>query len=216
MKHPKFEETLKRFGEAFLPHDIVLASASVHRRELLRNAGLDVAAEPSGLDERVVEAPLKGSGASPEEIAEILAEAKATDVSARMPGKLVIGADQVLSLGDEVLHKPADMEEARRQLLKLSGRTHQLSTAVCLAEGGAATWRHLARASITVRTLSPVFVGRYLAAVGDRALGSVGCYQIEREGVQLVEGIEGDFFAIVGLPVLPLLAELRRRGAIDG
>lgn len=194
---------------------IVLASASVHRRDLLRNAGIDVAVAPSGLDERALEAPLQSSGTAPDEVAEILAEAKAVEVSERHPGDLVIGADQTLSLGDQVLHKPASMEEARRQLLAMSGRTHQLSTAVCIAERGAVTWRHLARASITLRRLSPATVGRYLALVGDRALGSVGCYQIEREGVQLMERIEGDFFAIVGLPLLPLLAELRRRGALD-
>jgi septum formation protein len=195
---------------------IVLASGSVHRRELLENAGIGFDVEASELDERAIEAPLLDTGVSPEDIAAILAEAKAVDVSTRHPGKIVIGADQTLSLGDEVLHKPADMEAARRTLLKLSGRTHNLNSAVVLVEDGAVTWRHVATASITLRDLDPGFIGRYLARAGQKALTSVGAYQIEKEGIQLMERIEGDFFTIVGLPLLPLLRELRQRGEIDG
>lgn len=195
---------------------IVLASGSVHRRELLRNAGIDFTVEASDLDERAIEAPLQESGVSPEDVAAILAEAKATDVSTRHPGAIVIGADQTLSLGDEVLHKPASMEDARRTLLKLSGRTHHLNSAVVLVEDGVVTWRHVATAAITMRTLDPGFIGRYLAHAGQKALTSVGAYQIEREGIQLMESIEGDYFTIIGLPLLPLLKQLRERGEIDG
>ncbi|MBB4005101.1 Maf-like protein [Aurantimonas endophytica] len=195
---------------------IVLASSSVHRRELLKNAGIDFTVEASDLDERAIEAPLLESGVSPEDIAGILAEAKATDVSTRHQGTIVIGADQTLSLGDEVLHKPATMEDARRTLLKLSGRTHHLNSAVVLVEDGAVTWRHVATAAITLRDLDPGFIGRYLAHAGQKALTSVGAYQIEKEGIQLMDSIEGDFFTIIGLPLLPLLKELRRRGEIDG
>ncbi|HEX2018059.1 MAG TPA: Maf-like protein [Aurantimonas sp.] len=195
---------------------IVLASGSVHRRELLQNAGIGFEIEASELDERAIEAPLLGTGVSPEDIAAILAEAKAIDVSTRHPGKIVIGADQTLSLGDEVMHKPADMEAARRTLLKLSGRTHNLNSAVVLVEDGAVTWRHVATASLTLRDLDPGFIGRYLARAGEKALTSVGAYQIEKEGIQLMERIDGDFFTIVGLPLLPLLRELRQRGEIDG
>jgi septum formation protein len=195
---------------------IVLASGSVHRRELLQNAGIGFEIEASELDERAIEAPLLGTGVSPEDIAAILAEAKAIDVSTRHPGKIVIGADQTLSLGDEVMHKPADMEAARRTLLKLSGRTHNLNGAVVLVEDGAVTWRHVATASLTLRDLDPGFIGRYLARAGEKALTSVGAYQIEKEGIQLMERIDGDFFTIVGLPLLPLLRELRQRGEIDG
>lgn len=195
---------------------IVLASSSVHRRELLKNAGVDFTVEASDLDERAIEAPLLDSGVSPEDIAGILAEAKATDVSTRHKGAIVIGADQTLSLGDEVLHKPATMEDARRTLLKLSGRTHHLNSAVVLVEDGAVTWRHVATASITLRDLDPGFIGRYLAHAGQKALTSVGAYQIEKEGIQLMDSIEGDFFTIIGLPLLPLVKELRRRGEIDG
>lgn len=195
---------------------IVLASGSVHRKELLKNAGIDFTVEPCDLDERAIEAPLVESGVGPDDVAAVLAEAKATDVSERHPGQIVIGADQTLSLGDEVFHKPANMEEARKSLLKLSGRTHRLNSAVVLVEKGVVTWRHVATAEITLRPLDPGFIGRYLAAAGQKALTSVGGYQIEKDGIQLIEKIEGDYFTIIGLPVLPLLAELRRRGEIDG
>ena len=195
---------------------IVLASSSVHRRELLKNAGIDFTVEASDLDERAIEAPLRDTGVSPADIAAILAEAKATDVSSRHPGKIVIGADQTLSLGDAVLHKPVDMEAARRTLLALSGRTHHLNSAVVLVEDGVVTWRHVDSASITMRDLDPGFIGRYLARAGQKALSSVGAYQIEKQGIQLMESIEGDFFTIIGLPLLPLLKELRQRGEIDG
>jgi len=195
---------------------IVLASGSIHRRELLKNAGVDFTVEPSELDERAIEAPLLDSGVGPEDVAAILAEAKAGDISERHPGEIVIGADQTLSLDDTVFHKPANMEEARRTLLTLSGRTHSLNSAVVLVENGAVTWRHVATAQITMRELDPGFIGRYLAAAGQKALTSVGAYQIEGIGIQLIEKVEGDFFTIVGLPLLPLLKELRARGEIDG
>jgi len=128
----------------------------------------------------------------------------------------VIGSDQTLSVGDELLNKVADMEAARRQLLRLSGRMHQLSSAVVLAGQGEAIWRHTSVAHMAMRKLDPAAIGRYLSDVGDVALGSVGCYQIEGRGIRLFEKIEGDFFTIVGLPLLPLLAALRDKGAIDG
>ena len=195
---------------------LILASASPFRRKMLEDAGLAVEAVPAKTDERAVEAAVEGSGVTPRELAAILAEAKAIEVSERMPGRLVIGADQTLSLGDEVLHKPADMEEARRRLLKLSGRTHELNSAVVLARDGAVVWRHVGIARLTMRALDPAFIGRHLSRVGAKALSSVGAYQIEGEGIQLFEAVEGDHFTIVGLPLLPLLAELRALGAIDG
>ncbi|MEF2071303.1 Maf-like protein [Consotaella aegiceratis] len=195
---------------------IVLASGSVHRREILKSAGIDFTVDPSDLDERAIEAPLLDSAAGPDDVAAVLAEAKAMNVAERHPEEFVIGADQTLSLGDETLHKPETMEEARRTLLKLSGRTHQLNTAVVLVENGIVVWRQVFVASVTMRKLDPGFIGRYLARVGEKALTTVGAYQIEGLGAQLMEEIEGDFFTIVGLPLLPLLAELRARGEIDG
>ncbi len=195
---------------------IILASSSPFRKAMLANAGVDVEAVPAEVDERALEAPLKGSGTSPEDVAAILAEAKALEVSERRPGALVLGADQTLSLGDEILHKPADMEDARRRLLALSGKTHQLNSAAVLARDGQVLWRHVGIASLTMRKLDPAFIGRHLARVGQKALKSVGAYQIEGEGIQLFEKIEGDYFTVVGLPLLPVLAELRKLGAIDG
>jgi septum formation protein len=177
---------------------------------------VDLEAVPSEIDERAVEAPLQDSGVSPEDVAVILAEAKALEVSERRPGALVLGCDQTLSLGDEVFHKPADMEGARRHLLALSGKTHQLNSAAVLVRNGEVLWRHVGIANLTMRKLEPAFIGRHLARVGDKALSSVGAYQIEGEGIQLFEKVEGDYFTIVGLPLLPLLSELRRLGAIDG
>lgn len=195
---------------------LVLASGSPFRKAMLVSAGVDVEAVPAEIDERAVEAPLQDSGVSPEDVAVILAEAKALDVSERRPGALVLGCDQTLSLGDEVFHKPADMEGARRHLLALSGKTHQLNSAAVLVRNGEVLWRHVGIANLTMRKLEPAFIGRHLARVGDKALASVGAYQIEGEGIQLFEKVEGDHFTIVGLPLLPLLSELRRLGAIDG
>ncbi|ESX80300.1 Maf-like protein [Mesorhizobium sp. M0027] len=195
---------------------IILASGSPFRKALLVNAGVVVEAVPASVDERALEAPLQNSGVSPEDVALVLAEAKATEVSERKPGALVLGCDQTLSLGDELFHKPADMEGARRHLLALSGKTHQLNSAVVLARDGQVLWRHVGIASLTMRKLDPAFIGRHLARVGAKALSSVGAYQIEGEGIQLFEKIEGDYFTIVGLPLLPVLAKLRELGAIDG
>ncbi|RWC23048.1 Maf-like protein [Mesorhizobium sp.] len=195
---------------------LILASGSPFRKAMLVNAGVDVEAVPAEVDERALEAPLQDSGISPEDVALVLAEAKASDVSERRPGALVLGCDQTLSLGDEVFHKPADVEGARRHLLALSGKTHQLNSAAVLVRDGKVLWRHVGIASMTMRKLDPAFIGRHLARVGAKALSSVGAYQIEGEGIQLFDKIEGDHFTIVGLPLLPLLAELRTLGAIDG
>lgn len=195
---------------------LILASGSPFRKAMLEHAGVAVDAIPADLDERALEAPLAESGATPEEVALVLAEAKAVAVSEAHPGRLVLGCDQTLSLGDEVFHKPADMEGARRHLLKLSGQTHQLNSAVVLVRDGETIWRHVAVASLTMRQLAPAFIGRHLARVGRKALSSVGAYQIEGEGIQLFEKVEGDHFTIVGLPLLPVLKELRELGAIDG
>lgn len=195
---------------------LILASGSPFRKAMLVNAGLDIEAVPADVDERALEAPLQDSGVSPEDVALVLAEAKAVEVSERNPSVLVLGCDQTLSLGDEVFHKPADMEGARRHLLALSGKTHQLNSAAVLVRDGDVLWRHVGIANLTMRHLDPAFIGRHLARVGKKALASVGAYQVEGEGIQLFEKIEGDYFTIVGLPLLAVLAELRSLGAIDG
>ena len=196
--------------------DIILASTSPFRKTLLQNAGVRFTTESADVDERAVEEAAGGSGISPDDMATILAEAKANEVAARHPHSLVIGADQTLSLGDELLHKPADMEAARRRLLALSGRRHELNSAVVIARGDDVLWRHVSIARMTMRELTPEYVGRHLADAGDAVLKSVGAYQLEGIGVQLFDKIEGDYFTILGLPLLPLLEELRRLDAIDG
>jgi septum formation protein len=195
---------------------LILASGSPFRRAMLENAGVAVEIMRPAVDERAVEAPLANSGASAEDVAQVLAEAKALDVSERHPDAIVIGADQTLSLGDRIFHKPENMEGARRHLLAMSGKTHHLNSAVVIAQRGETVWRHVSVASLTMRELSPAFIGRYLAAIGNKALQSVGAYQIEGEGIQLFDRIEGDHFTIVGLPLLPLLGQLRQMGALDG
>ena len=195
---------------------IVLASGSRFRKAMLETAGVDIDVAPAKIDERAVEKTLEGTGASPEDVAQVLAEAKALEVSERHPGRLVLGCDQTLSLDDELFHKPRDMEGARAHLLRLSGRTHQLNSAAVLARNGETLWRHVGIARLTMRKLEPAFIGRHLARVGPMALNSVGAYQIEGEGIQLFDKVEGDHFTIVGLPLLPLLKELRDLGAIDG
>jgi septum formation protein len=195
---------------------IILASGSPFRRRMLEDAGIAFTVERPSIDERAVEEAVADTGLRPDDLAQILAEAKAVDVSQNHPGAYVIGCDQTLSLGEELLHKPANMEEARRRLLKLSGRTHQLNSAVVIAQDGETIWRHVQVASMTMRDLDPAFVGRHLSAVGEAALSSVGAYQVEGKGIQLFDRVEGDHFTIVGLPLLPLLAKLRELGAIDG
>lgn len=194
---------------------LVLASSSPFRKKMLSDAGLKFETIPARLDERAVEAPLREAEMSPADIAEVLALAKAEEVSTRNPAAMVIGCDQVLALDGEILHKPEDMEAARRRLLLLSGKTHELQSAVVLVREGAMQWSHVEQTRITFRELSPRFIGRYLASVGEKALGSVGAYQIEAEGIQLVSRISGDFFSTIGLPLIPLLNELRNHGLLE-
>lgn len=194
---------------------LILASASPFRRQLMQNAGLAFSHEAARIDERAIEAPLEAAGRSPDEVAVALAIAKATDVSSRHPGALVIGSDQTLSLGSRVYHKPRDMAEAAEHLKSFSGRTHRLNSAVCLVRDGHLLWHHVAHAELGVRVLTDDFIARHLSRVGERALTSVGAYQLEGEGIQLFSGIQGDYFTILGLPMLPLLNKLRELGEID-
>ena len=148
-------------------------------------------------------------------IAEVLAQAKALEVSERFSGVHVIGCDQTLTLDGQILHKPEDMEAARRRLLELSGKTHQLNSAVSIALNNEVIWSYVVVSHITFEKLDPGFVGRHLALVGDQVLSSVGAYQIEGPGIQLMEKIDGDYFSIIGLPLLPLLKQLRNLDLLD-
>ena len=198
-----------------MPHPIILASRSPFRQMLLRNAGLTFEAIAAAIDERAIEDSLSADRLSPAEVALALAEAKALDVASARPEALVIGSDQTLSLGERVFHKPADLSDAREHLRAMSGRTHELNSAVVLVQNGVIAWRHVSTARLTMRLLSDDFIGRYLDRVGESVLASVGAYQLEGEGIQLFEHIEGDYFTILGLPMLPLLAQLRSMDMID-
>lgn len=193
----------------------ILASKSPSRAALLEDAGLVFSTQASHVDERSVEQPLVEAAAAPEDVATVLAIAKAADVSNKNADALVLGGDQVLSLDGELIHKSPDMDDARRKLLRLQGKTHQLSSALALVLNGEVVWSHVGVAHMTMRPLSPPQIGRYLAACGDEILGSVGCYQIERRGIQLFHKIDGDHYTIIGMPLLPLLAQLRVMGEVE-
>jgi septum formation protein len=191
---------------------LILASTSSTRIALLKNAGIAFEARSPGVDERTLEGPLLAAGATPPEIALALARAKALALDA--PGQFVLGADQVLDLEGERFIKPVDRSAAAAQIAALSGRTHHLRTAIALALDGAIVFEHVSTASLTMRPLSPDAIERYLDEAGESALWSVGAYLLEGVGIQLFSAIEGDYFSILGLPLLPLLAELRQRGLL--
>lgn len=198
---------------------LILASASAVRAKLLADAGLRFEAVDSRVDEDAIKAGFaqsdKGHGDPENEtdaLALKLAEAKALAVSATNRQALVIGADQILSCEGKRYDKPKSMKEARANLLAFRGRPHILHSGVVLVAAGAAVWNLTARATLTMREFSEDFLDAYLEEAGERVMKSIGCYQLEGPGVQLFEKIEGDYFSILGLPLLPLLDELRRHG----
>jgi septum formation protein len=193
---------------------LVLASGSSTRAGLLRRAGVPFLQEPATVDEAATKARLKAAGADAGAAALELARLKAVSVSARCPGALVLGADQLLECEGEWLDKPATRERAKAQLLRLAGRSHRLETAAMLVRDGTELWSHLERPELRLRPLMPELVEAYLDAAGEGVLQSVGAYQIEGHGAQLVEQLTGDVFAVLGLPLLPLLAALRREGVL--
>jgi len=196
---------------------IVLASGSSSRRTLLAAAGVVFETRPAEVDEEAIRQALRVNvpDSTPAQVADVLARAKAEAVSGVLPEDLIIGADQILALDGAIFSKPADMDAARRTLIALSGRTHQLHSAVVLAQGSKTVWSFTDTAHLTMRALTSAQIGRYLAEAGSRVLSSVGAYQLESLGIQLFERIEGDYFTILGMPMLPLLAALRDRRAIE-
>ncbi|MCB1475349.1 MAG: septum formation protein Maf [Rhodobiaceae bacterium] len=196
---------------------IILASTSPTRRRLLADAGLAFEAMAPGVDEEaVVElARREGSALEPADTADILARLKAEAVSSAHPDAIVIGCDQTLDLDGELLTKAPDMDALRRKLLRLRGRRHMLHAAVACAKGGETIWEQRDSAALTMREFTPEFLGHYLAGEGDDLLGSVGGYRLEGAGVQLFNSIEGSYFTILGLPLLPLLAWLRTQEYLE-
>ena len=195
---------------------MILASGSAARRRLMQQAGLAFDVVPSTIDESAVRAALlvEDGAVDSEDLAEILARAKAEDVAANRVGTVVVGGDQVLEIDGEILEKPGDVEAVRDQLLRLRGRTHALYSAVAVTSGDDEMWTHVDVARVTLREFSMKALGGYLAASGEQAVGSVGGYQLEGPGLQLIARVEGDYFTVLGLPMLALLDELRRRGVV--
>lgn len=193
---------------------VVLASASASRRVLLENAGVPVTVDAAAVDEEEVKASLRAAGAAAGDVAEALAELKAQRVTARHQGALVIGADQVLESEGQWFDKPPDLDHAAAHLQALSGRTHRLVACVCVVRDGRRLWHHIDSAELTMRPLTERFIADYLAAVGEDALGSVGAYRLEGLGVQLFSRVGGDYFTVLGLPLLPLLDFLRNQQVV--
>ncbi|HUO22834.1 MAG TPA: Maf family protein [Caulobacteraceae bacterium] len=193
---------------------VTLASQSATRAEVLRAAGVSFEIASSGLDEGAVKASLQAEGVGARDIADALAEGKALKVSRRRPG-LVIGADQTLELDGTLFDKAETTEEARAKLKALRGKTHVLHSALVIARDGVPVWRTLSSPRLTMRPFTDAFLDSYLQRNGAAVLSSVGCYQIEGEGAQLFSAVEGDHFAILGLPLMALLDYLRLQGVLD-
>jgi len=193
---------------------LVLASRSVVRRSLLEAAGIPTEAWAVNLDERAIEA--RASDLGPSQVANLLAEKKASAAAAQWPGRIVLGADQTLALSARRFNKPCDRASARDQLRTLAGHSHELHSAVVIASDQQVLFGCVESARLTMRDMSDQFIETYLDAVGPQALTSVGSYQLEGLGVHLFERIEGDHFTILGLPLLPLLTFLRRMGFLAG
>ncbi len=193
---------------------VILASASISRCALLRDAGIAIERDPASVDEDDVKRSFRNQNGSAAQVAEALAELKAQVVSQRYEGALVIGADQMLQCGGVWFDKPVDRDHARGHLIALRGKTHELLSAVCVIRDGECLWRHLESARLTMRPFSDAFLDEYLAAAGESVCASVGAYRLENHGAQLFSRIEGDYFTILGLPLLPLLGFLVNHGVV--
>ena len=194
---------------------LVLASASRARAAMLESAGLAFESRPAPVDEESLRAALFAEGVAQADAATALAELKARHVAERLAGDvIVIGADQLLELDGQWLEKAADVATARERLQALAGRSHRVASAVVAYRGGSRVWHHSAAAEVTMRPLSAACIEGYLGAAGDAALRSVGTYELEGVGVQLISAVRGDHFTVLGLPLLPLLQFLRDQGVL--
>ena len=193
---------------------LILASASPIRKKLLAAAGLKVRVEPPLVDEEAIKRIFEVNRGAAPDCALALAEAKAQEVAGHHQHVLVVGADQILVCGGMWFNKPADLGDARAQLQALRGRTHELFTAVCVVRKAARIWHTVSSAKLTMRHFSDAFLDAYLCSEQAAALGSIGGYRLEERGIQLFAEIQGDYFAILGLPLLELLSFLRVCGAL--
>ena len=192
---------------------LVLASKSAARRAVLEGAGVAFEAVVAGVDEDTIKAAMLAEGASPRDVADALAEVKAVKVSRARPD-FVVGADQTLEFEGALYDKASTLDEARERLRLMRGKPHRLHSAVVVAKDGQPIWRTLDSATLTMRDFSDEFLEIYLETEGEAALGSVGCYRLEGPGAQLFSSVDGDYFAILGLPLLGLLDLLRRHGVV--
>ena len=197
-----------------LREPLVLASASVTRARILADAGLSFVVDPAAVDEGEIRASFRAEGQEADACATALAESKARRVSVRHAGALVLGADQILECAGRWFDKPADLMTAREHLRALRGQRHTLVSAAAIVRGGSVLWHTSDRAHLTMRGFSNTFLDGYVGAAGAGLLDSVGAYRLEGLGAQLFERVEGDFFTILGLPLLPLLGFLRGHGAL--
>ena len=193
---------------------LTLASQSAARAQLLGNAGAPFTTASGGVDEDALKAGLLAEGVGPRDIADALAEAKAVKVSTKRPG-LVIGADQTLDLDGALYDKAKTTAEARERLRTLRGKTHKLHSAVVVAQDGVPIWREVSTATLSMRPFTDDFLENYLRQQGSSVLSSVGCYMLEGEGLQLFDRVDGDYFTILGLPMMGLLDLLRRHGVLE-
>lgn len=193
---------------------LVLASASPSRRAMLEAAGLACLVDPPAVDEDSIKQAMRADGAGPADVAEALAEMKAKQVSRRHPNAMVIGADQMLECGTIWFDKPADRDHARGHLQALRGKSHRLIASVVVVQNEARQWHFNGSVTMTMRPFSDGFLGDYLDRAGDKVLTSVGAYQLEGLGAQLFNKVDGDYFTVLGLPLLPLLDYLRTRGVL--
>ena len=190
---------------------LLLASQSQIRLTLLQNAGLTVTAHPARIDEEAIRASLQSDNAKPRDVADTLAELKARKLAQRHPDALVLGCDQVLALNDQIYAKPSTLQEARTHLTQLRNQTHHLHSALVLYHRAEPIWRHIGTAKLTMHNFSDTYLDAYLQRGWPEISHSVGGYQLESEGIRLFSAVEGDYFTILGLPLLPLLAYLKQR-----
>jgi septum formation protein len=194
---------------------LILASGSRIRAELLENAGVQIIAEPARIDEESMKQAMQAESVAPRDMADALAEAKAKKVSRKHPGGLVLGCDQVLAFKGEILSKPIDQSDAIKQLELLSGQTHNLYSAAVLYERTEPIWRHVGHVRLSMRDASQSYIKDYVTRNWDSIQESVGAYKLEEEGVRFFSRIEGDYFHVLGLPLLELLSYLTLRGTLQ-